>query len=160
MRWIYGKKGCSGSYIFPFRYLRFASYQGLYPQTGIILPIQQTPILLRKWSPYLQTKLPKSLMKISNSRHRFGLWWLYYLCLCCLQTTFLPFVEIFHYMWICCYLPLVCCVEGVVVTIGLGFGDCVISVYVAFRPPFYLLLRFFLSCESAVAYLSSAVWKE
>uniref|UniRef100_A0A2N9HBI7 Uncharacterized protein n=1 Tax=Fagus sylvatica TaxID=28930 RepID=A0A2N9HBI7_FAGSY len=46
---------------------------------------------------------------------------------------------------------------GVAATIGLG---CITPLHVASRLPFCLGLRFFLSCESAVDYFSSAVWEE
>ena len=96
-------------------------------------------------------------MKISSSHHRFGLWWLCYLCLCCLQNIFWPLVEILPFLWICRCLPLVYCVRGVAVTIGLG---CITPLHVASRLPFCLGLRFFLSCESVVDYFSSTVWEE
>ena len=96
-------------------------------------------------------------MKISSSHHKFELWWLCYLCLCCLQNIFWPLVKILPFLWICRCLPLVCRVEGVAATISLG---CVTPLYVAFKLPFCLWLKLFLSCESAVDYLSSVVQEE
>ena len=57
-------------------------------------------------------------MKISSNHHRFGLWWLRYLCLCCLQNTFWLLVEILPFLWICRCLSFVYCVEGVAAPIG------------------------------------------
>ena len=106
------------------------------PPNGYDTFVQQTSISLKEIISLPQNRIPLSLlMKISSSHHRFGLWWLCYLCLRCLQATFLPLVETFPFLWICRCLFLVCCVERVAVIIGLG---CVTSVHIAFRLPFCL----------------------
>ena len=46
----------------------------------------------------------------SSSHHRFGLWWLRYLCLCCLRDFFLPLAETLPCWWVyrCLSLRLSC----------------------------------------------------
>ena len=93
-------------------------------------------------------------MKISSSHHRFGLWWLCYLCLCCFQNTFWPLFGILPFLWIYRCLILVCRAEGVATTIGLG---CVSSLHIAYKLPFCFWLRLFLSSESAIFFFVSLV---
>ena len=97
-------------------------------------------------------------MKFSSSHHRFGLWWLRYLCLCSLQNIFLSLAEILPFSWIRRCLTLVCCAEGVAAIIGLV---CVFSLHIAFRLPFCLWLWFFPFSDSAICFSSAAqvVWQ-
>ena len=57
-------------------------------------------------------------MKFISSHHRFGLWWLRYLCSCSLQSIFLSLVELLPFPWIRRCLTLVCCAEGVGASVG------------------------------------------
>ena len=120
--------------------------------------VQQTSIPLKEIIPLPPNQNPLSLlMKISSNHHRFGLWWLCYLCLCCFQNIFWPLAKIFPFLWICRWLAFICRAEGVIATIGLG---CVTPLHVTFRLPFCLWLKPFLSCELTVDYFSFAMRKE
>ena len=149
------------------------------PPNGYDTLMQQTSIPLKEIIPLPPNQIPFSLLvKISSSHHRFRLWWLCYLCLCCFQnifwplieilpffvnlplvifrllcgrssnhhrfglccpfsrcfqTPFLPLVETFPFLWVCRWLFLVYCAEGIAAT----------SVHVAFRLPFLPLVETF-----------------
>ena len=67
-------------------------------------------------------------MKISSSHHRFGLWWLRYLCLCCLRDFFLPLAKTLPFWWVCRCLSLrLLCRRGSSHLRFWVFGDCATS---------------------------------
>ena len=77
------------------------------PPNGYDTLMQQTSIPLKEIIPLPLNQTSLSLlMKISSSHHRFGLWWLRYLCLCCLRDVFLPLAETLPFWWVCRCLSL------------------------------------------------------
>ena len=92
-------------------------------------------------------------MKFISSHHRFGLWWLRYLCSCSLQSIFLSLVELLPFPWIRRCLTLVCRAEGVGAIVGwsvfplftLSSGSLLSSVVVF---PFSWFCRLFLVCRA------------
>ena len=75
------------------------------PPNGYDTFVQQTSIPFEEIIPLPPNQIPLSLlMKISSSHHRFGFWWLCYLCLHCLQNIFLPLVKTLPLWWVCCGL--------------------------------------------------------
>ena len=127
------------------------------PPNGYDTFVQQTPIPLKEIIPLPPNQiLLNLLMKIDSSHRRFGFRWLCYLCLCCLQNTFWPLVEILPLLWICRDLSLRW-LEGVAVILGLGFGDCATSIYAVVILTFLPLVEILPFRESAVIFLLFAV---
>ena len=92
-------------------------------------------------------------MKFISSHHRFGLWWLRYLCSCFLQSIFLSFVEPFSFPWIRRCLTLVCRVEGVGAIVGWSVFPLLILSSGSLLPlvvvfPFLWFCYLFLVCRA------------